>query len=331
MHMGLVERWLATRQGFKPRDVEEFIDFHWHRPLAGLLVQAIRDTGVTPNQVTYASGVFSLLSGAAIGLGAVSSPWWASLGAVLLLVSIVLDCADGQLARIKGISSPVGRILDGTMDAVAPLCVFHGMAFYLLGQGFTAPWIWPIGLAAGGSLLWHASQYDAGKNVYLHASRPDFSLGGNTLLTVEDMRRWQREFEDKGERWNALLMRVWANWTKPQLNQLLPWLGPERTPQDDAERAAYRELMFPVMRVLSWLGFGTHLFILTMAALLAPLDARAIWIAWGLILGPMNVACVWVAIVRPRRERAFVARLAEMRAGAPASTAEAGDGATSAA
>jgi hypothetical protein len=277
-------------------------------------VQAIQHTAITPNQVTYLSGVFSLLSGTAIGLGAIHSPWWASLGGLLLLVSIVLDCADGQLARIKGISSPVGRILDGTMDAVAPLAVFHGMAFYLLGHGYSALHIWPIGLATGASLMWHASLYDAAKNVYLHANRPDFSLGGNTLLTPEDMRRWQREFEEKGERWNALLMRVWANWTKPQLAQVRPWLDAERTPQNDAERATYREQMFPVMRVVSWLGFGTHLFLFTMAAVFAPFDPRVIWIAWLIILVPMNIACLWVLVVRPRRERAFVTRLAEMRA-----------------
>ena len=100
-----VERWVAMRQGFKPRDVEEPIDYYWHRPLAGLLVQLIEHTKITANQVTFASGFVSLLSGGAMALGGFYGKWWVSIGGLLLLLSIVLDCADGQLARIRGTSS----------------------------------------------------------------------------------------------------------------------------------------------------------------------------------------------------------------------------------
>ena len=312
--MGLAERWRATRSGFKPRDVEEAIDYHWHRPLAGLLVQVIADWPVTPNQVTFASGFVSLLSGLAIGFAGRFGAWLCALGAFLLLLSIVLDCADGQLARIKGISSVVGRILDGTMDAAAPLCVFHGMAFYLLANGYSAWVVWPVGLATAASLIWHANQYDIGKNVYLHCSRPDFSLGGDTLLMPEQMRAMQAEFEERGESLNALLMRVWVRWTGPQVKQLAVWKTPERTPETDDERALFVQLFGPLMRQLSWLGFGTHLFILTMGALFAAVEPRAIWAAWGLILGPLNVVAIAYAVVRPKRERAFVTALAELRA-----------------
>lgn len=313
--MGLVERWVATRQGFKPRDVEELIDYYWHRPLAGLLVQVIEDWPVTPNQITVASGLVSLFAGTAMGLGGYYGTWWSYVGAALLLFSIVLDCADGQLARIRGVSSTVGRILDGTMDAAAPLAVFHGMAFYLLGAAGEDPWIiWPVGWAAGGSLLWHVQLYDVGKNIYLHASRPDFSLGGDTLLSPERMREMQADYAAEGNRSYALLMGVWIFWTKPQVAQLAPWMQEDRTPANDEERALYNELFTPLMHKLTWLGFGTHLFVLTIAALVAPLDSRAIWVAWAIILGPLNVIAIWYVTVRPRRERAFVERLAAMRA-----------------
>ncbi len=311
--MGLVERWLATRRGFKPRDVEEAIDFYWHRPLAGLLVDVIKSWPVTPNQVTFASAFVALLSGLAIGLGGYHGVWWSAVGGVLLLLAIVLDCADGQLARIKGLSSPVGRILDGTMDAVSPLAVFHGMAFFLLGAGQSAWVVWPIGWVTAVSLIWHANLYDMGKNVYLHCSRPDFSLGGDTLFLPDEMRRMQAEFAQRGERWNALLMRVWLTWTAPQVSQLSVWRTRERTPENDAERELFRGLFHTPMRWLTWLGFGTHLFVLTLAAVLAPLDARVIWVAWGIILGPLNAVAIAYAILRPRRERAFLEGMAAMR------------------
>jgi hypothetical protein len=308
-----VERWLATRKGFKPRTVEEPIDYYWHRPLAGLLVDAIKSWPITPNQVTLASGVVSLLAGVVMGLGAPLGKWLSVVGGFLLLFSIVLDCADGQLARLRGTSSPVGRILDGLMDAVAPLSVMHGLAFLLASFGYSYWWVWPIGWAAGGSLLWHAQIYDVQKNVYLHCSRPDFSLGGATLLTPESMRALQHDFEAKGETANALLMRVFVRWTEPQMRAMSPWLDAKRIPRNEAERQVFVELFSPAMSALTWLGFGTHLFLLTLAAWIAPFEPRVIWGAWMIMLVPMNIACGWVVATKAKREAEYERRLAEMR------------------
>jgi phosphatidylglycerophosphate synthase len=310
---GFVQRWVATRAGFKPRDVEEPIDYYWHRPLAGLLVQLLAKTSATPNQVTVASGVVSLMSGGAIAAGAWVHPLCAALGGVLLLASIVLDCADGQLARLKGISTAVGRILDGTMDAVAPTAVFTGMVFYLLSLGHPPLWVWLGGAAAAASLTWHASMYDVSKNIYLSCSRPDFSLGGTTLVTPDAMRELKREFDERGERFYALLMTVWVHWTKPQMKAMSPWLDPERAPQVESERELYRHHFRGMMRAMSWLGFGTHLFLLTMAALLAPWQPNLIWVAWLIMLVPMNVLALWLTVTRARRERMYQALLAAQR------------------
>ena len=68
------------------------------------------------------------------------------------------------------------------------------------------------------------------------------------------------------------------------------------------------------MTVLTWLGFGTHLFLLTLAAVVAAFEPRAIWVAWAVMLGPMNLACLWVVLGRASRERRYQQRLAELRA-----------------
>jgi hypothetical protein len=309
-----IERCVATRQGFKPREVEEPIDYYWHRPVAGLLVQILERTTITSDQVTFASGIVSLLSGSAMALGAFYGKWWVSIGGVLLFCSIILDCADGQLARVRGKSSIVGRALDGTMDTVAPVAVFCGITCYMLvAEHWPHVWVWPLGLAAGGSLAWHVVQYDVIKNIYLHATRPDFSLGGNTLLSIEDMREFQRDFESKGERFNAWLMKVWMFWTTPQLEALEPWSDPSRTPRNDAERALFKKMFGRQMRAFTWIGFGTHLFVLGIAALLAPLDSRVVWVAYAVILVPMNLVAVSVLLTRAGRVTRFTAALAAMR------------------
>ncbi|MBM4373612.1 MAG: CDP-alcohol phosphatidyltransferase family protein [Deltaproteobacteria bacterium] len=313
-----LDRWRATRKGFKPTDVEEPIDYHWHRPLAGLLVEVLRDTPITPNQVTIASGIASLVAGLMMGLAGWYGRWLVAAGGAMLLVSIVLDCADGQLARIRGTTSPVGRILDGLVDIVAPVSVMHGLAFYLVRQGYTYGTVWPLGWLAALSLLWHAGVYDVHKNVYLHGSNPNFSIGGATLVTIEDIRGYEAEYRARGERFYAFLMKVFVKWTLPQLGVIEPWLAPQRRIESEAEREAFRTIFRPRMAAMTWLGFGTHLFLLTIAAWLAPLGGAPIWTAWIVMFGPMNLVCAWIALTQRRAVREFEARLVTLRAASKA-------------
>lgn len=312
--MSLSERWRATRANFKPRDVEEAIDFHFHRPVAGLLVQMIADWPITPNQVTVASGVVSALAGAAVVLSIFVAPWLAAAGGVLLFVSVILDCADGQLARLRGSSSAVGRALDGLVDSVAPLTVMPATVFVLLHAGYGHAWVWPIGWTAGLSLLWHSQLYDVSKNLYLHATRPDFSLGGETLLLPEQMEEQQAAMVSDGRRLDALIMKIWVAWTAPQLRILRPWATDERTPTDDRERELYARIFGPSMVTTTWLGFGLHLCILYLSLLATPWWPEAIWVSWAIIAGPLNLVALGVVVARRRASRRFLQQLSEARA-----------------
>jgi phosphatidylglycerophosphate synthase len=100
------------RQTRKPRDIlwNRFVA----RPLAAVLLVPLAKTRITPNQITF----LSLLA-------FVGAMVWLALGhgrpsliyAVLVLeLSYVLDCIDGQLARLTHRSSPVGAHLDFLMD-----------------------------------------------------------------------------------------------------------------------------------------------------------------------------------------------------------------------
>lgn len=52
-------------------------------------------------------------------------------GGVLLELSLILDCVDGQLARATGQSSEWGRLLDGIGGYVAYLAVVFGITYSL--------------------------------------------------------------------------------------------------------------------------------------------------------------------------------------------------------
>jgi phosphatidylglycerophosphate synthase len=73
--------------------------------------------GLTPNQVSSISGVFTFAGIAVIAL--VRPTWWSSIVvAGLLLAGYAFDSADGQLARLRGGGSPAGEWLDHVLDAL---------------------------------------------------------------------------------------------------------------------------------------------------------------------------------------------------------------------
>jgi phosphatidylglycerophosphate synthase len=100
------------RQSRKPYDI--FWNNYVSRPVAALVLAFVRHTPLTPNQVTFLSLAVALAGDATLVL----APTYAGLiGAALVLqASYVLDCVDGQLARLKAQTTPVGAHLDFLMD-----------------------------------------------------------------------------------------------------------------------------------------------------------------------------------------------------------------------
>ncbi|GAT65127.1 CDP-alcohol phosphatidyltransferase [Planomonospora sphaerica] len=89
------------------------------------LVRLAAGLRLTPNAVT----------GFSVGLAALSAVWFSAgtrearvAGAVLLYLSFVLDCVDGQLARYTRAFSPLGSWLDATFDRVKEYAVYAGLA-----------------------------------------------------------------------------------------------------------------------------------------------------------------------------------------------------------
>lgn len=102
----------AYRRTRKPKDIvwNRFVA----RPLAAVFLVPLRRTSVTPNQITFLTLVIFVAGAALLAL----VPGWRALvlAAAILELSYVFDCVDGQLARLKGLSSPVGAHLDFLMD-----------------------------------------------------------------------------------------------------------------------------------------------------------------------------------------------------------------------
>ena len=110
--------------GHALEDMVEPVNRYIQDPIAKQIVRFLKNTPITPNQVTY----FSVLVGFASGYTfSFASPESLILGGILLEATLVLDCVDGQLARAKCMASEWGRLIDGIAGYIAYLAVIWGL------------------------------------------------------------------------------------------------------------------------------------------------------------------------------------------------------------
>lgn len=137
------------------------VDINWWtewvcRPLAAAVVYALKDTRVTPNQVSFLSILLAAMASAMfIGLRSHSG----LVAAVIVFeISFIFDCSDGQLSRIRGTSSALGHYLDFLMDELKALMIFGAVSIRLYQYSELAPSVVvPVAIGAmfclGGGLM----------------------------------------------------------------------------------------------------------------------------------------------------------------------------------
>ena len=105
------------------------------RRLSAPLTRRLLRTPLSPNAVTVIGTVTGVAGGLALAL---SWPLGAELALGLLAVSSVLDCSDGELARLRHQESRLGHVLDVTGDTLVHGALFAGIAL-ALGRTGTYP------------------------------------------------------------------------------------------------------------------------------------------------------------------------------------------------
>lgn len=180
--------WKGYFRSLKSVEVEEPVDLYVHRPLAYLLTRILYPTEVTPNAVTLMSIACGLV--ACVSLVCVF-PWHLQVAGLAIFLSAIFDCADGQLARLRGTSSALGRMLDGAADLVVISCAVGG-GLYWVGTKYEhspalAAVLVVLGVATAVTGSFHTALYDHFKNVFLRLTVPGFS-DGEDLQTAKQRR-----------------------------------------------------------------------------------------------------------------------------------------------
>jgi phosphatidylglycerophosphate synthase len=124
-----------------------------HRIARVTVVKPLVSSRVTPNQLTTARLATGIAAAAAVGSGV---DLWRDVGAAIFVLSVLLDRADGDLARLTGRTSPSGHRYDMIADAVSNALILIGLGVGLRG-GEYGSWAVPMGFLAGlavAAILW---------------------------------------------------------------------------------------------------------------------------------------------------------------------------------
>lgn len=169
------------------RDSRKAKDIFWNRyvarPAAAVLLVGLERTRVTPNQITL--GSLAVFVAAAVVIGASPSHGGLVAGVCILQFSYVLDCADGQLARLRGTSTPVGAHLDFLMDELKAFLLVAAIGIRLWRQSSETGWLVEglLALAAVASAISLTTfvrrpEYIAATGVAPPVSTGDYGAGG---------------------------------------------------------------------------------------------------------------------------------------------------------
>jgi phosphatidylglycerophosphate synthase len=117
----------------------------WIHRIVRVGVRPLIATPVSPNHVTSLRLAVGI---AAAGLCAVGDPTYRAWGAGLFVISVLLDRADGELARLADKRSPGGHKYDLLADSFCNAIIFVGVGWGLRG-GDLGFWAAALGLVAG--------------------------------------------------------------------------------------------------------------------------------------------------------------------------------------
>ena len=222
-----------------------------------------------------------------------ATPAAALFGGLAYFLGNVLDCADGQLARLQGSASPIGYLVDGAADHIGTFAVFAGMAQSLnLQRPAILNWWWLV-VAAGVSMAWQCAFLDRKRQewqrrVYQRSRNPDEDLES----AGRQADRWRAEGRHLAGR--ALIAsyrayrKVWGPLTRASAGA---------ASRETETSLRWAECHRPVLRRSVWTGPTMHV---TAIVFCAALLNRPDWYLWTVI----SAGNIWMLTTLAAQRRA---------------------------
>lgn len=251
----------------KSADTEEWIDLLFYRPIGYRWALLFYKLGVTPNAITVAS----IFLGVAAGVLFYYNDLLINvIGMCLLVWANMYDSADGQLARMTGQKSEIGRILDGVSGDFWFISIYVAICLRLTPEW--SYWIWILAAVTGLCHSKQAAMADYYRNIHLFFLK---GKAGSELdnyvqqQEIYDSLSWKKDFVRK------LFLWFYKDYTRSQesltpafqrffalLQQRYGAVAPQEI------RDEFRQGSLPLMKYTNILSFNTRVIALFVSLLI---------------------------------------------------------------
>ena len=201
---------------FKSEDTEEWLDVHFTRPIGLAFALLWNKFDIHPNVIT----ILSIFLGLGAGWMFHYTDLWSNVcGVLLLMFANFCDSTDGQMARLTGKKTLIGRMLDGFSGDLWFFAIYLGIVFRLWSQNipFTdIQWgIWGFLLCALAGFGFHSKQSslaDYYRQIHL------FFLLGKEGSELDNYQQQRQIYENlpKGDLLARTFYYNYANYCKSQ-------------------------------------------------------------------------------------------------------------------
>ncbi len=283
-------------QALKPSDIEQRLDFYLYRRLAAYLVRAVLNTSISPNQITLLSLVLGISSSLFYVLG-----YNPILSALLLLLAVISDCADGQLARARGGGSSRGAQLDGLSDYLVGVILYIAVGYHLKSL-FPGPYVNIVMILAIVSTFIQCYLFDLVKNLYLSQTEQNFKGG---VITLSEGKTYLEESWAK-KNWLYIVLDgilvIYLYGTK--LIKQFTSQGKLEDNEDSSTQIGketakvYKDTHRIAMQLWTYLGYSTHLTVFIIAFLLEPFFPGSMIYAFWFTIIPLNLFLIIVGLAK---------------------------------
>lgn len=319
------------KQTLKSSETEDWLDLHIVRPFCYYWALLFARLDIHPNTVTILSMLIG--AGSAVFFGCASFYYGGTEGLILNIIGILLlmladifDCTDGQLARMTGKKSRLGRILDGVagfawftpiyLALVYRFYLHHDLEFQWLGISDTpqnvyiaTAIVFVLGLISGIAGL-AGQQRLADYYIQVHL----FFLKGDKGSELDNSVR-QQEIYDQMTTDTPLVERVfqksYVDYTRkqeavtPQFQRLLARLREKYGHTDNIPQGVRDEFRRHSLPIIKWNGLLTFNFRSAWLFLFCLLDVPAMNFVWEIV--GMGLLYLYVN----RRHEAFCRQMAD--------------------
>ena len=295
----LKKKYLAT---LKSPETEDWLDYRLVRPVCYFMAVFFAKLGIHPNAVTIASMFIGAFSSIFFLHGSFYYEGWQGLwlnfvGVLLLCLADLLDCTDGQLARLTGKKSRLGRILDGMVGftwfiPIYVLLVFrfyhyHSLEFGWLGIPDTeqnvliaTAIVAALGLYSGFACM-GPQQRVADYYIQIHL----FMLKGEKGSELDTSEQQQKAYDatpDEGNRLWKYFLKTYIDYTRkqeaatPEFQKLMKTLREKYGSVGSMPESIRQELLRESRQLMPWNAMLTFNFRTGMFFLFCLIDLPAI-------------------------------------------------------